>query len=196
MSIEQNFENLIKERNGLLKYSDLIQVGYNQRQIRNLESNNIIKKVSRGIYYHKDYFPDMLKVYQIENKKLIYSHETAAYLHNLTDRFPRMFSVTTESGYHLRKSNELNVFYIKKDYFELGVEERIDMSGNIVKVYNKERTICDIIRNKSEIEQQVYVEVIQNYFKGKIKLNRLSQYAKILGIRAKVFEIVSLMTKP
>lgn len=196
MCLEQKFEILIKKKNGLFKYSDLIQLGYNQRQIKNLERNNIIEKVRRGIYSHKDYFADTLKIYQMENKKLIYSHETAAYLHDLTDRFPREFTITTESGYHLRKSKELNVFYVKKNYFELGIEEIKDMSGNMIKVYDKERTVCDIIRSKDRIEQQVYVEVIQNYFKGKVKLNKLSRYAKTLGISNKVFEVVSLMTKP
>lgn len=101
-----------------------------------------------------DYFPDMLKVYQMENKKLIYSHETAAYLHDLTDRFPRKFSATTESGYHLRKKDNLNLYYIKKELFELGIEEVKDMSGNLIKTYDKERTVCDIIRNKDKIELQ------------------------------------------
>ena len=196
MNSKQSFDDFIKEKNGLIKYSDLVQLGYNQRQIKNLEKNSIIKKVEKGIYSHKDYFPDMLKVYQMQNQKLIYSHETAAYLHNLTDRFPRKFSVTTESGYHLRKSHVLNIFYVKKEYFGLGIEDVIDIAGNTIKVYDKERTVCDIIRSKDRIEQQVYIEVIQNYFKGKVKLNKLSRYAKNLGISDKVFEIVSLMMKP
>lgn len=195
MCCEQEFEDFIKERNGIFKYSDLIQLGYNQRQIRNLEKNKIIERVAKGIYSHKDYFPDMLKVYQMENKKMIYSHDTAAYLHDLTDRFPRNYTVTTESGYHLRKKDKLNVYYIKKDLFELGLEEVKDTSGNMIKTYDKERTLCDIIRNKEKIELQVYVEVIQNYFNGKVKLNKLSRYAKVLGISKKVSEVVALMMK-
>lgn len=195
MCCEQEFDDFIKERNGIFKYSDLIQLGYNQRQIRNLEKNKIIGRVAKGIYSHKDYFPDMLKVYQMENKKMIYSHDTAAYLHDLTDRFPRNYTVTTESGYHLRKKDKLNVYYIKKDLFELGLEEVKDTSGNMIKTYDKERTVCDIIRNKEKIELQVYVEVIQNYFNGKVKLNKLSRYAKVLGISKKVSEVVALMMK-
>lgn len=196
MCFEQEFNDFIKEKNGIFKYSDLIYLGYNQRQIRNLEKNKIIERVAKGIYFHKDYFPDMLKVYQMDNKKMIYSHDTAAYLHDLTDRFPRNFTVTTESGYHLRKKDKLNVFYIKKNLFELGLEEVQDMSGNMIKTYDKERTVCDIIRNKEKIELQIYIEVIQNYFNGKVKLNKLSQYAKVLGISKKVSEVVALMMKP
>jgi len=196
MDLEKNLNDLIKKTNGILKYSDFVQLGYNQRQIRNLEQNKIIERVGKGIYAHKDYFPDMLKVYQMGNSRLIYSHETAAYLHDLTNRFPRFFSVTTESGYHLRKKDRLNVHYIKKDLFQLGIEDIKDVSGNIIKVYDKERTVCDIIRNKDKIELQVYAEVIQNYFDGKVKLNKLSRYAKDLGISNKVAEVVTLMMTP
>lgn len=196
MCPEQEFNEFIKRNNGIFKYSDLLELGYNQRQIKKLEQSGVIERVSKGIYSHKDYFPDMLKIYQMENRKLIYSHETSAYLHDLTERFPRSFSVTTESGYHLRKKDELTVYYIRKELFHLGIEEVKNMSGNMIRTYDKERTICDMVRNKDKMELQVYTEVIQNYFNGKVKLNTLSRYAKALGMDQKISEIVLLMMKP
>ena len=196
MSIMDKLNQFYKKQNGVFKYSDLLQLGLSQRQIKNLENMEIIERVGKGIYYHKDYLPDMLKVYQMENEKLIYSHETAAYIHNLTDRFPREYSVTTETGYHLRKASELKVYYVKKKLLKLGVEEVKNSSGNIVKVYDREKTICDIIKSKERIELQVYSEVIQNYFNGKVRVNKLSKYANELGINEKMSEIVALMMKP
>jgi len=52
------------------------------------------------------------------------------------------------------------------------------------------------IKNKEQIEMQVYVEVIQNYFNGKVKLNKLSRYARKLGVNDKVEQVVTLMMKP
>lgn len=196
MCSEQEFNDFVKRNNGIFKYTDLFELGYNQRQIKKLEQSGVIERVEKGIYSHKNYFLDPLKIYQMQNSKLIYSHETAAYLHDLTERFPRNLSVTTESGYHLRKKDKLNIHYIKKELFLLGVEEVKDMSGNMVRTYDKERTLCDIIRNKDRIELQVYTEVIQNYFNGKVKLNNLSRYARAMGMSKKVAEIVVLMMKP
>lgn len=196
MEFEKKFNMFIKENNGIFTYEDMIQSGLSRTQIRRLENDQIIKREGRGIYNHKDYLPDIMKIYQMTNKKMIYSNETAAYLHDLTERFPRIYTVTTESGYHLRKSNELKVYYCKKQILELGVIEIENNSGNSIRAYDKERTICDIIKNKERIEQQVYFEVIQNYFKGKTKLNKLSEYAKKLGISNKVMNIVELMLKP
>lgn len=196
MCMKDKLNQFYKEQNGVFKYSDLLQLGLNQRQIKNLENNDIIERVGKGIYYHKDYLPDMLKVYQMENEKLIYSHETAAFIHDLTNRFPRKYSVTTETGYHLRKASELKVYYVKRELLKLGVEEINNPSGNVVKVYDREKTVCDIVKSKERIELQVYSEVIQNYFNGKVRVNKLSKYANELGINEKMSEIVALMMKP
>ena len=173
-------DEFYKKKNGIFKYAEVIELGLNQRSIKALENDKTIEKVAKGIYNHKD--------------SLIYSHETAAYIHNLSDRFPRNYTVTTTTGYHLRKSSELKVYYVNNKLIDTGVIEIKDDAGNTIKVYDKEKTVCDIIKRKDRIELQIYSEVIQNYFKGKVKMRSLSKYAKELGISDKVSEIIVLMT--
>ena len=51
--------------------------------------------------------------------------------------------------------------------------------GNEVPVYDMERTVCDAIRNRSNIEMQVFQDTLKRYVKRKDKnLRRLMQYAK------------------
>ena len=69
--------------------------------------------------------------------------------------------------------------------------------GNNILVYDKERTICDIIKNKNRIDRQVYIQGLQSYFlNGKPNIRRLSRYAKALNIQSKVMEIVALYMQP
>lgn len=89
----------------------------------------------------------------------------------------------------------MKIFYTKKENLELGQTEIKDNAGNTVKAYDKEKTICDMIKNKERIELQIYSESIQNYFKGKVKLNKISNYANVLGITKEVSEIITLMMK-
>ena len=57
--------------------------------------------------------------------------------------------------------------------------------------------ICDIVKNKNRIEQQVYIEGLQNYFlNGKPDLKKLARYAKKLGIQQKVMDVAMLYMKP
>lgn len=54
-------------------------------------------------------------------------------------------SDTTKSGYHLRNT-ELKIYYVKEELLFLGVETIKTPQRNSVQVYDRERTICDIIK--------------------------------------------------
>jgi hypothetical protein len=51
--------------------------------------------------------------------------------------------------------------------------------GNEVRCYNPERTICDILRSRSRLDEETVISAIKNYvaFDGK-DLNLLSVYAQ------------------
>lgn len=188
-------EMLAKKYNGLLTYKDMIEAGITKRQIKAFERDQVLSKVAKGIYYHKDYLVDRMNVYQTTNSNLIFSHGTAAYLLGMTDRYPRKYSVTTYYTNHPKIANEIDLFFTKKQLLELGKTVVTNNAGNKIVIYNKERTVCDVIRHKDKIELQVYSEVLQNYFNSKVNLNKLTKYANALGIKDKVAEIVILMMK-
>ena len=87
---------------------------------------------------------------QAKNQRIIFSHETALYLDDLTDRDPIESSVTIPYGYnatHLRDEG-IKVYTVKKTLHQMGSIELKTIYGRNIKAYNKERTICDIVRNR------------------------------------------------
>ena len=189
-------EKLCSEQNGYITSSKLLKNNYTKYQIRQFVKEGILERVGRGQYVHQGYLVDEFLIYQYFNNNFIYSNETALYLLNLTDRYPLSFSVTTKHKQHLR-NHKLKVYYVKDENYDLGVTTVKDLSGNDIKVYNSERTICDIIKNKNKIDTQIYVQGIQNYFLNhKPNLRQLAQYAKKLNMSKKVMEIVELYMKP
>lgn len=189
-----NIEHYAKSSNGLLSYAQLLKK-YNKPQIRKYLYDAEIRRVAHGIYYHKKYTIDMMRVHQVTNSTIIYSHETAAYLHNLTDHFPRKFSITVKQGTNLRNKDNFNIFYVNKNTYDLGIKTIKNNLNNDILTYDKERTVCDIIRSKDRVELQVYTEVIQNYFRNKPDMNKLIRYAKYLNIFEEVYEISLLLQK-
>lgn len=183
-----NIKKYSKDSNGLLTYSMLLKY-YNNPQIRKYIDDSVISRVAHGVYYHKDYIIDMMRVYQVSNSTIVYSHETAAYLHNLTDRFPRKYYLTVKQGTNLRNREEFNIFYVNQQTYDMGVVTVRNNLNNDVVAYDKERTVCDMIRSKDRVELQVYTDVIQNYFKNKPNMNKLIKYAKHFNIVEKVYEI-------
>ena len=72
----------------------------------------------------------------------------------------------------------------------MGICEIPSSSGNLVKVYDKERCICDLIKDRKKYEIQLYQTVIKEYMSSKEKnLSRLIEYAVKLGVRDEMIEI-------
>lgn len=191
--MSKDIDIISKRNNGLITYSELLDNNFNKANIRVLITNGTIKRVARGLYYHQDYTIDEMLVYQTRNSTIIYSHETSAYLHNLTDRFPRKYSLTVSQGTNLRNREDFNVFYVGAESHDLGKILMKNNLGNLIYTYDIERTVCDIIRSKERIELQVYLEVLKNYFSGKTNMNKLTKYAKHFNIVNEVYEASLLL---
>ena len=59
--------------------------------------------------------------------------------------------------------------------------------GNVVRGYDSERCICDMLRSKNRVDIECYTAALRLYFSGKEKnLNRLAEYAMKLGVMDKL----------
>lgn len=193
-NMKNNLEELSKKYD-VFSTKLLLENGFTKYQIKKLVVNNELVKLKHGLYTLVSNLDDEFYYNQMNNQYFIYSNETALYFHKLSDRYPRPLTVTTKSGYHLRNKN-LKVYYVNEELLKLGVMEMNSPQGYPVKVYDQERTICDIIKNKKRIDPQVYSTGLQSYFlNGNPQLRKLSRYAKKLKIQDKVMSIVELYMK-
>lgn len=103
--------------------------------------------------------------------------------------------VTVYRGYnHHRISSNIRIHYVTKEIYDLGMTECQTMFGNMVKVYDLERTICDLIKNRSEIETGLFSKTINKYVRYENKdLNKLYEYSKKMKIYEKVKELLEIV---
>ena len=104
----------------------------------------------------------------------------------MTDRDPLEWSVTIPAGYNgsnLRKAG-IKVYTVKKEPHLIGVTELKTLYGRPIKVYGKERTICDIVRNRNNMDIAILNEGIKRYLYNKDKnIPLLLRFAKALGVQ-------------
>lgn len=193
-----NYENKILNlfNNGFLRNKDLVDNNIPSVYLTRLVNNNVIERVSRGLYVRTNSLPDDLAILQNKSKNAIYSNMTALYLYGFSDRLPIKYDITVNSGYNgsLQEVDNVNLFYTKKELLNLGeIVYRLD-SGNLIKVYDLERTICDVIKNKNRLDQELVNKALRKYFYSKEKNTlKLYEYAKKMKIYKKVrsaFEIL------
>lgn len=146
----------------------------------------LLERVAHGVYVSPETFEDEMYILQVKASKVIFSHDTALYLHDLTDRDPLEYSVTIPAGYNGSKLREsgIVVYSIKKEFHELGVTELETQFRRPIKVYDKERTICDIVRNRNNMDIAILKEAIKRYLGSKEKnIPVLLRYAKKLRVQ-------------
>ena len=139
---------------------------------------------------------DEIQHIQFRFKKGIYSKETALYLYDLTDRTPIQYSMTFPEDYNLTKVKKEGILAsrTKNELYELGQEEILSPSGNTVKVYNIEKTLCDILKPRSGVEIGIIAEAFKRYVKRKDKnIPLLSEYSKIMKVEEKVSSYLEVL---
>lgn len=189
-------KELIEQNNGYLLTSMVVKKGITKSYLAKYVKENGMEKAARGIYVTDDVWPDELYIMQMRNNAVIFSGETALYLHDLIDREYSAICVSVPTGYnaaHLKADN-LQVKYVSKCFYEIGVCKVPSSSGNMVRVYDKERCICELIANRSRTEVQIFQTAIREYMSGKDKkLSKLIEYAEKFGIRDEVMKYVEVL---
>ena len=183
----ERLEKLIQKQHGTILSADLSREKIPRVYLQKMMAQGKIERINRGVYALVDTIDDELYVMQTKYTKLIYSHETALYFHNLSDRTPSEYSATVPSGYKVvgDVANRFKIYYIKKELHELGVETIINTYGNPIRIYNIERTICDLIRSRNRFDVEIFHDALKRFAKIKaVDYSTLMAYARKLRIAA------------
>ncbi len=185
MALPIKLHSILKKNGGIITTAQANTVGVSNERLRLLVKAGELERVAFGIYVSPDEFIDKMYIAGLRRPKAIYSHETALFLNDLTDRDPISYSVTVPTGYNATRLREdgFTVFTIKRELHELGKTKLTTMFGNTVVAYNLERTICDCIRSRNQMDIAVVTEAIKRYAKRKNKnLNTLMKLAETFQV--------------
>lgn len=186
----------LEDNTGLLVTEDVLTTGINKTAYYNLIQKNGYEKVAHGVYASPDCFEDELYILSLRCPSGIISHDDALFLHGLTDRTPLKHTITVYSGYgtaRLKKAG-IKVYTVKKELLEIGRTMAQTNFGHTVPMYDLERTICDMVRSRSNIEIQDFQAALKSYVRRKDKdLNKLYQYAKLFHIDKVIREYLGVL---
>lgn len=192
----ETLREILKEGNGILLTSELAELNIPRTYLSILEENGEIQRLSRGVYSANGSFEDEMYAVQARYKRAIYSHETALYLHGLSDRSPLSYSVTVPSGYNATtlKEEGHKVFYVHRDLYRLGEIAMKSPHGNDIQSFDLERTICDLLRSRNQVDIQIINNALKQYVALKTKnIARLSTYAERFRIQKIVRQYIEVL---
>lgn len=165
----EKLKKLIQKQHGTILSADLDRNGIPRVYLRRMIDEGKLERVGRGIYVSVDSIEDEMYSMQTKYPKLIYSHETALYLHGLSDRTPFEYSASVPSGYKVvgYLADRFKIYYVNKELHNQEVETVKSNHGNPIRTYTLERTICDLIRSRSRIDVQILNDALKRFVKLK-----------------------------
>ena len=188
--------NLVKKNNGYLFTSDEQVASVSRTYLADFVRENHMEKVAKGIYVTEDTWPDDLYIMQRCYPRIVFSGETALYLHGLIEREYSEVSVSVPygfSGTRLRKKG-IVIHSENSEIYNLGITEVITNFGNPVRCHDRERSICDLVKNREKTEVQNFQSAVKTYMKSKDKdLSKLVRYADMLSVRDEVMKYVEVL---
>ena len=188
--------NEVEKNNGFVFLATLKDSGYPNQSSLNYLKKEGFEKVSGGIYLSPLYYEDDMYVFQKRFAKGVYSHETALYLHNLSDVTPFNYTMTFPRGYHSKKIKEEPISVVWKDRSVWQEDQTTVRSsnGNDIVVYSMERTLCDMFNTRYEADEDVRLQAIVKYMKRADKnIPKLLNLAKRYNVLDKLKTYVEVL---
>lgn len=188
-------ELLETSADGIITAEQVTSAGLHRSVLQKLVENGELSRFGYGLYVRTDVWEDELYLLQKIYKRGIYSHDTALYLLNYSERTPAHYTMTFPKGYNSSslKQKNIRIKRVVPSNYSFGITEVTSPCGNPLRVYNLERTLCDILRgNDGDI--QIVGAAMKRYAAAKEKdIHRLMQYADLLRVKPKVLHYMEVL---
>lgn len=198
MSTQVMLDNVFKKKNGIARTADFNAYGISTQEVAKLCKEGRLLRIKHGYYQSADalYLPDEQSLASLLPEAVV-CLESALFHYGYSDFTPRAWSVMVPRNISLSKLEidglELDVHFTSKDLYDIG-KTTADFNGVQLAIYDRERTICDCFKFRSQLDSEVFNKALNAYAKDDQKnLANLVMYAKRLRVYRKVAEIMEVL---
>lgn len=192
----ERLRKILEDQHGIILASDLAKFDIPRTYLSMMEKSGEIERISMGVYRKTGSIEDELFSIQARYKSSVYSHETALYLHDLTDRTPLAYSISVPAGYHSEslKVSGYKIYYVNRRLLGLGVVSINSPHGNEIKTTGLERTIVDVLRSRNQMDIQLIGDALKRYVGEKEKdIDLLYTYAKQFRVQKIIRQYIEVL---
>lgn len=194
--MNDELQKALQDNGGILKTSDAMEICISKDLFYRFIEDAGLQKAAHGIYVSPNTLIDEMYLLQLQFPMAVFSHETALYLHDLAEMEPIPLTVSVPGKYNCPGliCKGVRIAYVKGEWHSIGLCQVPSPGGHMVNAYNMERTICDIIRRRSEMDVAAFNYALTQYVKRRDKdLVRLSEYAQALHMEKRLWATMGVL---
>lgn len=176
----------------LLSYQECLEKYGTDYKIKKSVQEGQLYQKEKGLYSDKKYVPE-LEIISKKYPNAIITLNSAFYYYGLTDTIPDSYYVATPKSTRKISDTRVKQIYENSKAFDLG-KTTIEYEGVDIVIYNKERLLVELIRNKHKISFELYKELIASYRKiiHELDIMMVTEYAYELPKTNMVMETLRL----
>ena len=197
MNMVMDYESIFKQHGGIMRTCELTKEGISYRILQNLIEEGLVEKIKYGYYQWQDEkaFTEVSVICTLFPDAIICDLSAAMY-YGYTDRVPGIWHIAVDNKSARNKFKMdfpiIKPHFIDANRLDIGVSEG-NIDGITVKIYDRERVVCDCLRQMNTMDGEVFNTVIQRYVKDKEKdAAKLMEYAARLGVEKKARRVVGV----
>ncbi len=196
MDIKQ-YKKVFDEYNGVIKLSEFTSNGFHNTILKKLMDEGYVAKLKTGYYEWIDGEPvsDAVVITKLFPEGIV-CLDSALYLYGYSERTPLHWHISVSKNNNKNKYildyPLVHFYFIVDKYLSIGQSE-IMFEGHRLSIFDRDRTICDVIRYEKKMDKEVFNYAIKAYVQdSKKNISKLMYYAEMLNVKNKVSNIIGM----
>lgn len=190
-------KEIFEQHGGMMRTSELSREKIYYADINYLINAGLIEKVRTGYYQWIDpdnqseaatvirLFPDGILCMDTALRHYGYSDRTPVQWHIAVNKYSNRTRFKIDYPF-------IKPYYVAPEILEIGLCEQ-EIDGNKVKMYDKERVICDCLRHRNKMDKEVFNKAIQGYVSDTGKsIPKLMEYSVPLRCQKLVKDLIGV----
>lgn len=193
----EQLRKLFSQHNYIMSTAELTASSLYYADIKFLMDKGLIEKVKRG-YYHwiEDFGESEIVMINRLFPDAVLCMETALFYYKYSDRNPAEWNLAINKNVS-RQRTKIDYPFIKAYRVEPALVTLGETTGKIdsvdVRIYDRDRTLCDVLRNMNKMDKEIFNKAIQGYIKdSKKSIPNLMEYAKVLRVQKRVRDLIGV----
>lgn len=191
------YKKIFERYGGMMRTKDLQKEKIQYRTLQRLIDQEVVEKVRYGYYQwiNSEDFSEVGTVIRLF-PDAVFCMETALRYYEYSDRTPAEWhlAVSKDSGKSRFKIDYpfVKPHYMEPSWLEVGLTSGT-MDGHKVRIYDKDRVICDCLRYRNKMDKEIFNKAVQRYIADPEKsIPHLLEYAEVLRVKKIVKELIGV----
>lgn len=176
----------------LFTYSECQKKYKSDYAIKKAVKEKELYKLSKGLYSDREYETEVAVIMK-KYPEAVFTLNSAFFYHGLTDTIPSKYYLETDKDAAKIADRNIKQIFDNHNSMQIGVE-CMAYNGEKIRIFNRERLLIELIRNKSKLPFDYYKEILGNYRKNiyDLDFSLIEEYAEKLPKTNMVMNVIQM----